>query len=1277
MADTKDFVVPSTEVEPNAVSALSEPVRVPIPSVMHPIAQQVGQGVIQQGDRVRAGNVESIKAAASQWSVANVYRWATANKYEPDDINFNERMAGIPFKLADDEEEFLREKRPNSNADFNARVQRILDERQSRQIAGDNPVLAGITSFADPAWLGISIGSLGIGTLANTARAGRALVAAGEIAGATTVGLIENEIRPTSAIDIVSNALIGGAASQLFFNGKRWAKLVDDYPEDALLNAAAKVDVPVQAVPTMKWVPALDDAGQPVLSASGKPKYVQVRAADDVVDVSAKRSTEVQRIVDEVADIPPTVREPLALPNGGTAKGYTVKDLLAYQAAQGADNFVTQMGQHLMDVAGPMMNDVEVVMLGKADTAAMGGRSFFDPKSNRVVIAAGDTPENILHEVAHAGSAAKVAYGKANPDSVHGKIVKELDVLRARVAKYIKDNPDKANADTVKYLNSSVDEFVAGLYTGPKSPLIQVLRQLPVGKGSTALTAGVALIRRLLGLGVKQENALTKAMGLSDELIGTPTGKLPTGVDGQALYAPPGYADKVVADMDSMSKKLADKLGWNLHKTMANWNKQVADFWLDDPRNMAGDSVSSQQRAIRNDLTRPQVTFENTLREAMADAGAGTWARTFRPRKAMRVQQELERDLAREMLQRQQYTRTGALRTQAAPPHIAKLADDLDAVYKTALEEMKQSGVKGADAISELPGHFTRRWSPQGIQDVMNKFEVYGLTPAQAKNKIVTMLSGAARRANGWDADLAKDVAGALVDRAIRKGNKTDTGFRAHVGNEAVAEVRDVLEAAGVPKDRLQRALDVITGVIDEAGKAPVLKHRIDLDLNSTMLMPDGTTVGIIDLIDTGMVRTTDKYLDTVAGQSAMARKGIHTPSDIAAQRTKLIESIESQKGRDEAALLFDDMLNYITGNPTGEVVPDMMRKMASVTQMVGLGSSGMWQVTEYATIMQKYGLGKTLGYMIKEMPGFKQMLNAAGSNIDEATDLKRMLSDASRNDVRLRPFVQRLEDNFEFHMADGTMAALENAKQWVPYANAMKFVHSSQAKVTANLIVDTIARAGRGSTKHMDFLKTYGLESHSMLRLSDDIAKHGTDTAKWSDGTWDAVRGPLSKMMDDAVLRARLGEIPAVAQFSALGKFLFTFRSFVLAAHNKVLTGTMHRHGFAGLSLLMLYQWPLSVMAVAADNTIKGRDELTQEELITRAVGQMGALGLITEAVGIAFGDKQEFGTPALIAADRVINFVGQVAQGNPEQAGAALLKSTPILAIIPPTQAIAETLK
>lgn len=1276
-----------------------------VPEVLAPNAQREGAANQAELTREPVGLGTSIAASVSESGLGAIARWFKTPDYEPEDnFNLHGRIKGLDFALTQDELAHLLENKAVSNAQFNDQITRLTQHRQNMQDKGDNPLTSIITDIADPVWLGASLLGGPVGVAARTAglvqsvRGMRAVGAAVAGAAGLGVGAIQAADSPSyglseMVLDSILNA-VGGA-----FLTRRGKRMLDpDYPVKELEDIRDSLPPITTRQETPSWVQKLDDEGNPVMSSSGKPVYTSVTNSE-VPDLTPSRSAEVQAVVQE-AGLPAPFDAPTAgparafkAPSGKTYEGVAPDTFMARLKAS-ADPVVAQLARNLEAKAGPLLSSVRVHTMPREEVMAISkGHPAFYSFDHRVLLSDDVSDGVILHELTHAATAAKINFGAANPGTAHGKLVQELNDLRKFVKQHV-DTLDtkKYGVADQKYYSNDIHEFAAGLYSGDTA-FFRTLADLHYPKArSNALTALFKNVRRILGFSVSEESALASALKLSDDLLDMPV--FQKMVDDSAsnwervgskytegLGAPPAAVQTAVKRNDEIAKNLGMKLSWNLHKTIAKWNPKVANLMVDNPLDPAGDSIESQRRAIRADMSSMQYSYEDALLAAMAKEGAGFWTRAFKQPTAMRVQDQVEKAVFIEMANRSDNARLGKQHVSQFPKHIQDVADRLGDVAEVSLEEQKRSGVQGADVVTPDRNYLSRRWNPASISNAIEnliKQSKGQLDATKATDTLIAMVTRSVRSANGFDAVLGRDIASALVNRAIRKGDMSDSAFRGHVGNEGVAEVRDILESMGVPQARLNRALEVITGVTDEAGKAPSLKHRVELDLREGIKLPDGSKLMVYDLLDSDISRITERYLDGVAARSAYARKGLHTPSDIGKVRQELIESIPANKQieRETAAKLFDNVVNFQNGRAAGDDVPPMMRMMGDVTQMVALQASGLWQVMEYSNIAQQFGRAAAFKYFWKTMPVLRELSETLKTR-EGATHLKNMLSRNSSQDIRMRPFINRMEDNFEFSNADVAQAVLKNSKQWVPYMNGMKYIHHHQAEMTANLIVDALSKASSGDARAVRRLAQYGLEGHTMDKISKEIAAKGLDTANWSDDIWELARGPMTKMMDDAVLRARVGDIPAFAQFSALGKFIFTFRSFVLAAHNKVLAGTLARDHFAGLSLLLLYQYPLAMLTVQANEVYKGKgydDDIGS--LAKKAALQLGALGLITEPLGIIFGEKQQFGAPGFIALDRVFKTAGAASNLD----GTALLKEAintiPIVPLLPGIQAIRNNL-
>lgn len=1250
-------------IDPLAVGggvATAQPYEAPARVSQDPIgagtsAVQEGQAALANANREVATMGKSALAAVKSWSTTRIWDYYNAPSFSYDsEFDPKPFIKNAPLQLTEVEHKFLASARSEEEYDY--RLNNLQDQRKLYEQMGDHPILSGVIGMADPVYLAIDLASMGTATAATrtlglTRATGRALAGTSAFGASMAVGSIEQQVAAVSDKEVLFNALLNGAASATFFNPKvkRFEKVDPTFPTDELAAAANRAERTGAAVE------------QRIASESGDVPTATIlgRVNDEALAGMGYRN------LDEGTD----AYVALARFENDPKFGPMIRTLREEQGAA-LQNVKTRTG----DVDRPgYVHDNATVYLKKD------GDAF-----------------TALHESIHGLTVQKLKYGLKNPGSAHGKITRELELLRQTVEDHIakmkpQDRPKlfkQDNDKTKSYFTTDIHEFVAGLFAGKKDQFTRILASIPApGTNKPVLTKMIDTVRKLLGIPPAQESALTQALGLTDELMRTKlTVKAETSDTVVQSFAPSGppaqVAQQVGGWWDRNSKAAGSKLEWSLNKSIrgkGTAGDKVADLLVDDPVNMTGNSAVSQRQAIRNDLARKQADFEDAFREMLAEQGAGARQRVFQSGKAIKVQQRLERDLYEELVRRENANRRGQpIQDPSVDPKMTKLADLHDAATKAGLDEMQASGVRGADAVQGGAGYTPRKWDVTKLEDVEGRLMAAGATERQARRQVRDMISDGIQRANaGMPKDIADDIALAITERTRRKGYFEDAANAGTMGDDGAQGIRALLQGSGISKQRMDLIEEFMTGRKDDAGVMSSLKHRVSMDMTAKMGTPDGRGFSIIDLVDTGVVRNLDNYLDDAAGQAGLARKGLTDNSEIVKLRKEYLAGIANEAERREAAALFDNTIKAIKGQPVGEEMNRRMRQLQAVTTSIGLANSGMWQLMEYANIATKYGLVKTAKAVLERMPIVKQLVGEVKGSVDEAGSLAEVLSRNSSQDLRIRPFVTKLEDNFTVPLDDRLTLALQQAKQLVPYINAMKYVHHSQANITANLISDLVRRGAKGDAKAREALAKYGLEGHQLDSIRADIDAHGMTIDSWSDGSWASVRGPLNKMMDDAVLRNRTGELPAFAQFSTLGKFIFTFRSFVLGAHNKVLAGTLGRHGFAGLGLLMAYQFPLAMATSYAVGAMRGKPESDMNKLASSAVSQMSAMGLLSELWGIASGQKQQFGSSGLMAIDRLYKVGGQAAQGNMEQAGANLLQAVPLLAILPGIKALAEQLK
>jgi hypothetical protein len=742
---------------------------------------------------------------------------------------------------------------------------------------------------------------------------------------------------------------------------------------------------------------------------------------------------------------------------------------------------------------------------------------------------------------------------------------------------------------------------------------------------------------------------------------------------GTAPEVTAAVVQEVEKHAQSWSRSFAETIMWNVNKSvrkLSSTGDEVGDLLTDNHLNYGGTSVESEARAVKSDFVNVQHAYEDRFRETLGERGFGFFRQLSANKTTREASAALEHEVGLELMRRETLVTAGkAVEYTGVQPRVKELADLVGNLNKRMLDEQKAAGVLGADTVTHNPGYFHRAYSSTRMERVLDSVVSSGGTKRTGEAELVRLFQVALARANPKMTDeVAKDVGHAIVTRTLRKGRMEDAPNLGNLGNAKAVEIRDMLKGSGLSDARVQRVVDVLVGHTDEGGKTPYLKHRVDLDYTASARIA-GQDVRISDFIETNVNTIIDRHIDSAASQVAFARKGMKSPSDIDALRSKYVLGATDRRA---AAELFDNVIASLQGRPVGDQMHTAMRNAQGFNRMITLGASGLWQTTEYSTLMAKYGMLKTLKYAVAEMPGFKQLMQTAAKDKALSRDLKDVLTNAAEQNLRLRPYIQKFEDNFEIPLDSRTSMFVQQGAQLVPYLNAMKYIHGHQARLHANLLIDVIKQAAKGDAKAAAHLGKYGLESRGMDKLKSAVNTHGFAVDKWDAGVWATVRPALIKMTDEAVLHQRMGDIPAFAQFSQAGKFIMTYRSFVLTAHNKILAGTSAREGFGAVALMSMYQFPLAMLATQVNEAASGRPELSQDKLIQKSIGQMGSLGLLGEMWNFLSGNKREVGSPGLIPFDRVARAGASTAQAVVGSGDAATVVKdwaavSPLLSVLP----------
>lgn len=721
---------------------------------------------------------------------------------------------------------------------------------------------------------------------------------------------------------------------------------------------------------------------------------------------------------------------------------------------------------------------------------------------------------------------------------------------------------------------------------------------------------------------------------------------------------------------------------------------------VDDPVRrealLTNDNAASYMRRYSNEADDLMKQYDDMLEEALSQQTGASWlsrkidinGRYGEARDALNAR------VAEELLRRDdQWTRFGNVMADPnVDPLIARLADQADAFHGRLGEMARDAGVRGFEDFVPRPGYFHRSWND-------SLFRAMDRTEPGIVHRLLT--EAAHRGINGIDRDEADAIASALIQRVRDKASGMRSDFLGALGKADTAFLRESLEAARVQQGRIDSIMAKIEQKASDQGTTKYGKHRLTLDMSTSIQAADGTLYRMTDLIDTDLDRVMENYASALSGRSALARAGIGgDDAALEAFKRNYLRSIEvlPQAQQDSLMLQLDGLLGDFTGNrPVENILSPLTQRVKSIADATMLSASGLWQIAEYSTMAARHGLFETGKQFIKSFPGVRQALEAASRNPDLSDELSTVLHLDLARDVRFRPW-KRQHDAFLQAHDTAFDRILHAGKQAVPYLNGMKYVHSHQSRMNANLVLNKFARAARGDDAALEEIMKYAPDLdwapvRAALLTNVTYNSGGRNALRMNWGAWsrtelDSMMNVALRMMDDALLYGRAGQGASFSR-SQVGQILGQFRSYVSFAHNKLLRGTLQADGPKGLATVLAFQYPLTFLMVSVNEARKGELDLSDKglkEMAKKAVGYTAGLGFFSDAAGIAglTGGRGGLSTPITAMFDapaRVLGGMDKMVEGEyragTADIGKAAAMVVPFLNVMPGTAMALDALK
>lgn len=875
----------------------------------------------------------------------------------------------------------------------------------------------------------------------------------------------------------------------------------------------------------------------------------------------------------------------------------------------------------------------------------------------------------ILHEAAHAKTAQVFhAYrtGKLDVGSEQYAAVNRIEQLR----QYVRDNTDLSKLSktpdgppgtgsySVGYGLENNDEFISQMFNAPAfREHLQSIKMPDTGE-----SLWTELVRRVVQAFTGQAptgTAFDHSVSAFEELL-----NLPARADGISSVrvvesrAVPEVASPMLQapNLQQAYNKTQGALNRNfsLYERIKGFGPKAADL----ADKLVVDSTGTEARSAAHYARTAELASNSAAVQvdaAFLQALKTDWPLTQRvrhPQRYKEAQRELSERVYRQLADNHERHLAGQTVLPNADPKVQSIADAfVESKWATdSLQRIKAAGVQGADDITESPYYLPRQHSG----DRMSKF--LRENPAVTRDDVIGMYSTQFEnmfKGTGIDPTTARKLGGQMVRNMEQRASHLQ-GYRQTVAGMDYDDIQDILENLSVDDKAITAFMDAVKVSGEGQNTARNLRGRADFDMTADYRTKSGQLISPQLFVNSDTMALMEGYGRRMSGRIGLARAGY---PDI----KQLIKDIDAAalESTDTALATktMDDTVNQLLGMPTGEQVPDILRSLSVVGGAVNLANSGVYQIADAGLMLQQFGVVKTF----KALTGTKFGRDAIelakspeyGARLQDVLEARNVLSG------KYRSVLTHLEDNHDIGSLGLTHQFIQHAGQGTRFANGMEFIRRGQSKMVAGLVADTVEDAIKGNPKAAEAMARFGLNDTILNKLK----VLPSDMRKWPDDLRLDMETIGQNMADSIVLENRLGEIPGWMQFSAVGKVVLPYMTFVAGAWNKILRRTYAMDGTAGVAMALAYQTPLTVLSSAAAMGMAGQ-QVTPEKLAAKVATQIPLMSWLGFGVDFATNGPTN-SIAALSIIDKMYSASSGIAKGDVDPA--TVIKAVPFIGIVP----------
>lgn len=609
-------------------------------------------------------------------------------------------------------------------------------------------------------------------------------------------------------------------------------------------------------------------------------------------------------------------------------------------------------------------------------------------------------------------------------------------------------------------------------------------------------------------------------------------------------------------------------------------------------------------------------------------------------------------------------------------PQLRRASKAMRDAYDEMYAEAVAAGVKGTDEIAPKDFYVNRQWDVRKIREV----------EARHGSDAVVRLLAEAIRVPGHVGDLKK---AARFIKAVKRLEFSpvmqDIMLHARDMGTLRRELRDTAKLSDDDIDTLVDAMFEAKATSGEAdaGRAANLKFRFDIDENHVVATEAGE-LRIADLLENDSRMLIDLYFNSMAGHTALAKKGITSQADWDTRMREVSDWFTENQAKVDSAKrdlsILEDIHKNVTGRPMSTQDFSATNRIAGAfrgyTRSVMLGQLGFAAAFEMKQAAALFGVRAMFAHMPTLVGILKGMRSGHVPGMQLARDISHISGFANELAMSYARHAE-VEDGFAGRTLHNFETASNTASHVVDRlsgnAGITAMTRNWAGRMATQKFVDFAARPATLTPKWRERMVGWGVNDDDLDLMLEKLVAHTergpggrVESIKYEDWlrdspeTYETFQLALSRAARDAIQDQDLGET-AMFMHSTLGKVFGELRSFFLVAHAKNMLKNLHYRDATALQVWMLglLGESLAYMTQTTANFAHDPDELaerlTPERIAGAAFFRMASAGmlpalidtmysvgtggdsLVQQGSTVATDNRSLLQTPSLVMAGRL----------------------------------------